>query len=65
MWMTKEKIGVVDKLQSSHFSGLQAPEGSLACKEIVSTICCQRAGPVHGLSWGTQALNSGSLLATF
>jgi hypothetical protein len=56
MWMTKEKIGVADKLpESSHFSGLQVPVGGLACKEIDSTI----------LSCAAQALNSGSLFATF
>jgi len=64
--MTKEKIDVADKLpESSHFSGLQVPVGGLACKEIDSTICVQRTGPVHGLSWAAQALNSGSLFATF
>jgi hypothetical protein len=61
--MTKIKIDVVDKLQSSRFSDLK-PVGGLACKEIVSSICGQRPDPVHGLSWGTQALNSTSLFAT-
>jgi hypothetical protein len=34
MWMTKDKIDVVDKLQSSRFSDPE-PVGGLECKEIV------------------------------
>jgi len=47
MWMTKEKISVVDKLQSSRFSDLK-PVGGMACKEIVSTICGQRPAQSMG-----------------
>jgi hypothetical protein len=57
--MTKEKIGVADKVGGIEpLLGSSSSGRGLACKELVSTICGQRPGPVHGLSWGSQALNS-------
>lgn len=36
--------------ESSGFSSLQVPVG-LERKELVSSVCDQRLGPVHGLNW--------------
>jgi hypothetical protein len=66
--MTKDKTDVVDKLinyrnraasgvcKSGRWPGVQGDRFEY---------CDQRQGPVHGLNWCTQALNSTSLFATF
>ena len=62
--MTKEKIGVVDKIAIEPLLGSEAGRRPGVQGDRFNYLR-SAPGPVHGLNCGTQALNSTPLFATF